>query len=410
MPLRFRYAARIGWGTLFIAWNARLYLPLHGGGAASDDVGRQLTFVQRALDAGAARAAQRHFPEGFVFTWAFYGLAQAERGLAAPPGSPVRAYALVEVQRALAAVDSEEGKQPFEPELDPPYGAFYMGWTTWLRAQAVVLAGGAAAAPDDARRLDADAHKIAAAYAQAPSPFLPTYFAEAWPGDNVVCIAALRAHDRVLPPAFDATIDAWLRAIRSRTDPRTGLLPHEVSPRTGEMRQGARATSTALLLAVLPSLDPELAREQYRQFRSLFVVSRFGLPAVLEYPQGATGPGDEDSGPLFFGISFSASAMAIAAARANGDEPLAEALRHAGDFIGATPSRPGEKQYLLGLVPTADAIIAWAKAMPLPDRIADQAPDAPAPRYLWRLPVHLLSLFLIAWPWRRSIARWPRHV
>ena len=410
MPLRLRYAARIAWAALLVGWNARLYLPLHGGGAASDDVGRQLRFIERALDAGAAREAQRHFPEGFVFTWAFYGLVQAERGLAAPPGSAVRAHALDEVRRALAAVDSDEGKQPFEPELDLPYGAFYMGWTTWLRAQAVMLAGGADAAPDEARRLDADTHAIAAAFARAPSPFLATYTGDAWPGDNVVCIAALRARDQVLPPAFGATIDTWLRAIRTTTDPRTGLLPHEVSPRTGRMLQGARASSTALVLAVLPSLDPQLAREQYRQFRRLFVVSRFGLPAVVEYPHGTTGHGDEDSGPLFLGISFSASAMAIAAARANGDEPLAEALRHAADFIGATPSRPGEKQYLLGLVPTGDAIIAWAKARPMPDRAADLAPDAPAPRYLWRLPVHLLSLFLAAWPWRRSIPRWPRHI
>lgn len=164
------------------------------------------------------------------------------------------------------------------------------------------------------------------------------------------------------------------------------------------------------MLAVLPSFDPQLAREQYRQFRRLFVVSRFGLPAVLEYPRGTTGPVDEDSGPLFLGISLSASAMAIAAARANGDEPLAEALRHTADFIGATPSRPGEKQYLLGLIPTADAIIAWAKARPMLDRAEDLASDAPAPRYLWRLPIHLLSLFLAAWPWRLSIPRWPRHI
>lgn len=410
IPLRLRYAARIGWAALLLGWNARLYLPLHGGGAASADVARQLRFVARALDGGAAREAQRHFPEGFVFTWAFYGLAQAERGLGAPPGSVVRSDALDEVRRALAAVDSAEGKQPFQPELEPPYGAFYTGWTTWLRAQAVVLAGGAAASPVEAARLDADAHAIAAAYARAPSPFLPTYIGEAWPGDNVVCIAALRAHDRVLPPVFGATIDAWLRAIRNTADPRTGLLPHEVSPRMGQVRQGARATSTALLLAVLPSLDPQLAREQYRQFRRLFVVSRFGLPAVVEYPRGTSGPGDEDSGPLFYGISFSASAMAIAAARANGDEPLAEALRHTADFIGATPSRPGEKQYLLGLVPTADAIIAWAKTRPLSDRAADPVPDAQAPRHLWRFPVHAVSLFFVAWPWRRAIAGWPRHI
>jgi len=35
----------------------------------------QLEFLERTLDRGAGERMQRHFPEGFVFTWALYGLA-----------------------------------------------------------------------------------------------------------------------------------------------------------------------------------------------------------------------------------------------------------------------------------------------------------------------------------------------
>jgi hypothetical protein len=394
---------------MLVVWNLRLYVPAHHDGAGSANVELQLRFLRRAVDAGAAHDAQRVFPEGFVFTWVLYGLAQAERGLSLPAAGAARADALAEARRALVALDSSDATEMFDAGLVPRYGAFYAGWTTWLRAQVVLMAGDGATA-EERRRLAADARAVAAAFDASASPFLPSYPGQAWPADAVVCMVALRAHDRALIPAFDATIASWTRKLRSHVDPRTGLLPHVYDAATGAPLEGPRGSSAALMAAMLPSLDEALAREQYRLFRRWFVVSRLGLPGVREYLPGVPGAGDDDSGPLLLGLSLSASAVGIAAARANGDAHLADALAGAAAFVGETPARPGERQYLLGLVPIADAFLAWAAATPMPAPATATAAAPAVPGRCWRLPVHLGSLFAALWPWRRRIKGWPRHV
>jgi hypothetical protein len=313
------------WVALLVVWNLRLYLPTPDGGAASAGVEQQLRFLRRSIDADAPPAAQRVFPEGLVFVWVLYGLAEAERGLALPAGGAARADARAEARRALVALDSIDATASFDPRLVPRYGAFYAGWTTWLRAKVVLLAGASARA-EERRRLSADARALAAAFERSPSPFLPSYPGQAWPADHVVCMVALRAHDRVFGPTFDATIATWVGKVRARLDPRTGLLPHLTDAATGAPLEAPRGSSTALMAALLPSLDETLAREHYRLFQRWFIVSRLGLPGVREFLPGVRAVGDEDSGPLLLGVSLSASTVAIAAARANGDARLAEAL------------------------------------------------------------------------------------
>lgn len=45
----------------------------------------QLQFLENSLDAGGAERMQFLFPEGYVFTWALYGLASAQVAQALPP-------------------------------------------------------------------------------------------------------------------------------------------------------------------------------------------------------------------------------------------------------------------------------------------------------------------------------------
>jgi hypothetical protein len=399
------YAGRAIWAAMIVAWNVRLYVPLERTSAASTEVAAELRFLHRALDDGAASRAQRLFPEGFVFSWALYGLTQAERGLALPAGAPARAEALGEARRALAVLDSDEARESFDPDLVPRYGAFYAGWTTWLRARVVRLAGGSAT-PAEERRLADDAGALAAALSQARLPFLESYAGRAWPADNVVCLAALRETSSFEHGPF---IRWWLNETRSWRDARTGLFPHEIDTSTGRVVQGPRGTSAAFMAAMLPLLDEKLGHAQYRLFRQQFVVSRLGLPGVREFLPETPGTADEDSGPLLLGVSLSASAVAIAAARANGDAALASALARTADFVGATPSRPGEKQHLLGLLPLADAFIAWSEARPIPATVPI-ASEASFPRPGWRLGAHAICALLALWPWRRALRGWPPHV
>lgn len=391
-----------------LVWNARLYWPAEVS-AESAEVRGQLRFVKHALDRGAAHDAQQLFPEGFLFSWVLYGLAQVEHGLALHEDPAGRAVALAEARRALAAVESPEGTAPFSSTLDPPYGVFYVAWSNWLRADVVRLAGGASAAPVEAARLSEELGRLAAAFERSPTPFLASYPGQAWPVDSVVGAAALAAHDRVLEPAFAEARVRWLERALQRLDRKTNLLPHRTDAATGELLEGARGSSSSLSAALLPALDVRVGQRYYESFVEMFGTSCVGLPAVREYPMGVEGEGDVDSGPLVFGASLSASAVTLAAARLNGDAETAEALRHTADFVGRTPSFDGSTHYLFGALPIADAFLVWAKTRPYPAAASGLPLETDLAWSGYRLPVHLLSALCAAWPLLvlgRAARRW----
>ncbi|GLY94293.1 hypothetical protein [Actinoplanes sp. NBRC 103695] len=115
-----------------------------------------------------------------------YGLTEVDLGLGEPPSE--RADELDAARWALAALDSAEGRAPFDEGLTPAYGVFYRGWTNWLR-------GG---------------------------------------------VLALRLHDKLFTPRYAATAGRWLSAAQQRLDPQTGLLPHRADVVTGAPLEVAR--------------------------------------------------------------------------------------------------------------------------------------------------------------------------
>ncbi|MFC7742878.1 hypothetical protein ACFQXA_20895 [Nocardiopsis composta] len=264
------------------------------------------------------------------------------------------------------------GTAPFPRQADPGYGVFHAGWSTYLLARIVELAGGPDAAPGEARRLAADAEEIAAAFdaslADSGSPYLAAYPGQAWPVDSVAAAAALARATEVLRGVQDpewseartATLDAWSAAVRERTDPGTGLIPHRVDAETGAPIGPARGSSQALLLRFLPDVDPAWAAEDYRTFREEFRSGHAWAPGVREFPAGVDGAGDVDSGPLILGLSASASAVALGDAVLYGDEPAAAALTGLGEPLGAAAG--GEQRaYLGGALPVGDAFMVWSR-------------------------------------------------
>jgi hypothetical protein len=382
--------------------NLRLYLPRaadYGPDRVGADVVPQLRFVGAALRDGAGERMQALFPEGFFFSHALYGLAWVEVGLRQPAAAPFRARALREARWALAQLDSPAGLAPFAPSLDPPYGVFYAGWSGWLRGGALLLQDPAGRDPGEVARFAADCAALAAAFDRGPGPFLTAYPGQAWPVDSVVAIAALRLHDRLLPPRFDATIARWLAAARARLDPATGLLPHRAEPRTGRPLEGARGSSQSIIARFLVEVDPDWGREQYARFRGQFVTTLGGIPGVREYPPGVAGRGDVDSGPLLAGLSASATVVALGAAIVHGDRALADPLLHTGEAAGLPLSWRGTKRYALGQLPVGDAFLVWAKTARPWLAPAEPITLPPVVRPWWRLPLHGLSLALVALLW-----------
>ena len=120
---------------------------------------------------------------------------------------------------------------------------------------------------------------------------------------------------------------------------------------------------------------------------------------MREYPHGAAGEADVDSGPLIAGLSPSATVVAIGAALRNEDRSLADPLLHVTEAFGLPLTWRGTKGYGLGELPVGDAFLVWAKtATPWVARpTTTSLPSVVGTG--WRLPCHALSLVLIALLW-----------
>src|SRR5262245_32550322 len=113
---------------LLAVLNFRLYGPGRVEAAIA-----QLRFLEGSFAAGGAERMQSFFPEGYVFTWALYGLSSANVARALSPSDPRREEALRAAKEAVGHVDSDRAKATFVPEMEPRYGAFYLSWSLYLR-------------------------------------------------------------------------------------------------------------------------------------------------------------------------------------------------------------------------------------------------------------------------------------
>lgn len=392
------YALRLLLVIGILLLNVRLYLPPASNYTherLGDDVIAQLHFIRSALQEGAGPQMQQLFPEGYFFTHVLYGLAWVEVGMRQPPDTPLHTEALHEARWVLTQLDTPAGRAPFAPSLEPPFGVFYNGWSSWLRGAVLMLQPPERRDAAEVARFITDCTALAAAFDRSPTPFLSAYPGQSWPVDNVVAIAALRLHDTLLPPRFTATIDRWIDQARTQLDPSTGLLAHSSDPASGQPRETARGSSQSIIARFLVEIDPEWGRADYARFREQFVTTVGGVPGVREYPVGIDGPGDVDSGPLLFGISLSATTVTLGAALLHNDRELSDALLHASEATGLPLEWGGGKRYAFGLLPVGDAFLVWSKTA-RPWIAPPPAPILPpVVAGWWRLPYNAVSLLLV---------------
>jgi hypothetical protein len=364
--------------------NFRLYSP-----GRTDTAMSQLYFLKQSLSEGGAERMQTLFPEGYLFTWALYGLTSANVARSLPPDDPRRTEALRAAREAVTHLDTAAAKGTFVADMTPRYGAFYASWSLYLRSAVLRASGPADPAPFDRVRFERDCDDFAGALSSSESPFLDSYPSAAWPVDTAVGVAALAIADPYLGHRHKATIAGWVARARQHRDLRTGALSHTATPE-GHPAGGPRGGSLAMMSYVLADVDPVFAREQYAALRKYFVDYRWGIPAVREYPHGVNGPSDVDSGPLVMGFSGPASVLGAGAAIANGDHTLASTLLATIEMVGMPVELGGSRQYAGGYLPVGDGFLAWARSAPPP-------PTAVYPTIIppgWRLLVHALSLLV----------------
>ena len=330
-------------------------------------VAAQVDFLVAALDGGAGPRMQALFPEGELFMHVL-------TGLAATAENP-------DVARAqLAAADRPDVADRFGSGLEPEHGTFHAGWT-------LLLAVAIAEATGDRADRDAVADRAPAlfdALLASPTGVPASYPGGYWPCDAVVAGAALvRAADLLGQDAWLGGLQEWRTRIGTLLDDALRLLPHRVDA-AGAILDPPRGSSQAIVQAFWPTvttaLDGAPEEASWLAFREAFVVRVGGLVGVREYPVGSAGEGDVDSGPLLAGVSLSASAVTLAAARANGDAALATDLDREAELLGLPLQVAGQRRYALGILPVGDGFLAWARSVPLAPGSHD-----PHPRPLWAL-------------------------
>lgn len=331
--------ARMGWVTVFAPQSQTAW---------DDRTRAQLQFLSdepETLEAHAD-AMQRLFPEGRLFTIALTGLAWHRIGGRVPD---LAAEANRHIADAVRLAESPETRETFGPAAGLPHGMFYDAWTTHL-----LLAGGADSVGDS---LAVRCQRLHGAF-DGDALWVDSYPGQAWPADAVVGAAALSGCGRLDPTHADVARQ-WLGRVRRHLDPQTGLIPHDaVSP-------GARGSSTALMIPFLSQVDPRFALDQHSRFRKHFETNLLGVfPTMREYPQGTTGGGDVDSGPVLFGVSAPASVVGIAASRTVGAAQHAQALRATTEVLGLPLGWGEARRYAFGQLPVGDAFLAWASSVP----------------------------------------------
>jgi hypothetical protein len=306
---------------------------------------------------------QQLYPEGYIFLNAIYALAwcNAIEGLA--ENSTIYEEGIEEVIKSFQKINSDRGRGHFYPSLPIPYGSFYAGWNNYVLARKLQITRPGDYDTSEVKSFKHQSAKIASVLNHQVYP--PSYYGSAWPADVMTGIASLSIHDKLFAPKYQEIISNWLHDVKMNLDS-LGLIPHEVNPIDARNTKNARGSSQSLTLILLKEIDPVFGEQQFQIYCQKFVDEKFGLLGIREYPSGINGNEDVDSGPVVSGIGAVATIVGMQTLSIYGNGERSVTIRNELEGFGIPYASDGNKRYLLGLLPMADAFIAWGhSSMPV---------------------------------------------
>lgn len=282
------------------------------------DVWNQLKHLEAEIDKGGALEMQKHYPEGYVFTIALYALAHTEMLNQFPKNSTFADHSKNEIEKMLKLLESSQAKQNFHKELPIEYGTFYTGWLNFVRAKYLFSVKDSTKSVI-ANKLAYDCQKIKKALLKSKSPFLESYTGMCWPADILACMAAIELNKKINPGQEDSTTIKWLENVLDLVDDKD-LIPNMCKAENGEILTGSLGSSQSLILCFMHDIDSALGAKMFDKYKENFLIHRFGLPAIAEYPKGDGGNSHIDSGPIVWDVGAAASIVGIRACYLYGDK------------------------------------------------------------------------------------------
>ncbi|HEY8936403.1 MAG TPA: hypothetical protein VIM65_14320 [Cyclobacteriaceae bacterium] len=319
---------------------------------------KELHGLKASLKNNADKDMQALYPEGYIFMNAMYSLAWCNVIGRIDRKSELFTEGTQEINIAYHKINSGIGRAPFDPILPIPYGAFYIGWSSYVLGKKLSLEPVEQRNKSEVKLFKYQCKIIAEAI---KNHFYPTsYRGQAWPADAVVCLASLSLHDKIFAAQYSYNIKNWLTHVKATLDS-AKMIPHSVYASSGKPLEASRGSSLSLMLIFLKEIDTDFAAQQYLLYKKHFVDTRLGLLGIREYRIGDYGIGDVDSGPVIFQMGSSATIVGMGTTSVYGDFKTSAAIRNAIEAFGfPTENKNDEKCYLFNTLPIADSFIAWA--------------------------------------------------
>ncbi|CAN5828369.1 hypothetical protein BH09VER1_BH09VER1_42170 [soil metagenome] len=190
----------------------------------------------------------------------------------------------------------------------------------------------------------------------SPTGLIATYPNQWYPVDNTPGLASIALHGQATGRDYSALLAREEAIFRSHLlDPVSGLLIQAFDGK-GQPVDLGRGSGSALGAFFLTRAWPKLSGELFDSIRKNLATSLLGFGAIREYPNGISGVGDIDSGPIILGFGFSATGFSLAGARAFGDSALFARLYSSAILAGA-PTTRGDRLDFLTAGPLGNAIL-----------------------------------------------------
>ena len=316
--------------ALFVAATALLATPHVLARAFAPDPDQWLTALTAPWSAPGEAASftqQRDLnPEYDLMARTFTVLALADRALATPEEATAHLAAMDAILTDTLARTEDRGHAHW---LLPYAGARPWrgdGSSLFVDGELLVMLGARRMVRDDRDDWRAafgrQADRVVARFGAAgPLALAESYPDEGWTFCHSVALLGLRMEEVLDGADHSATREAFLDVARGPlTDPETGLLISSFSM-DGRPADGPEGSTLWLSAIALQVSDPRLARAQYVRARAALGRDLLGLGYAREWPEGAQGRADVDSGPIvpLLDASASSSGLALAAAKAFDD-------------------------------------------------------------------------------------------
>ena len=151
-----------------------------------------------------------------------------------------------------------------------------------------------------------------------------------WCADQAAIIYSIWLYDQNNGTKLHVDLaERWLAHMKTNlTDEATGLFQTEALNVKRYSRQ-PRGCALSYLIYYSSHFAPETAGDQWALFKRHMLIKRMGFVGFREYLQTYKGKWTPDTGPIIAGIGVAASALAMKAAMAVGDEETFRALEQA---------------------------------------------------------------------------------